>query len=349
MNGGEMSRFLYQIKYESGLTVAERNFQNPISTQNPKEIRIGKTPPILHILERYTRSEDQTISPSALNTYMECSLKFYFKYIAQIKEKEELAEELDHRLLGNIFHECSESLYATIPGGEITKAAIDTILANGSLIEEHIRRSYLKVYDPKISRLIDSGSNELILGVIKKYLREMFSYDKKICPFRLLAMENRFHVPVKIGIEGQEKTVFVGGFIDRIDRTDQGIRVIDYKTGADTTTFKTIASVFDPANPTRNKAAFQTMVYCLMYDHVHPSEQPLIPGIYSTKLLFGKDYDFRLKCDKELIQNFRYYQQEFSDHLRQLLEELFSPEHPFCQTDNEKKCRTCSYAGICRR
>ena len=349
MNGGEMSRFLYQIKYESGLTVAERNFQNPISTQNPKEIRIGKTPPILHILERYTRSEDQTISPSALNTYMECSLKFYFKYIAQIKEKEELAEELDHRLLGNIFHECSESLYATIPGGEITKAAIDTILANGSLIEAHIRRSYLKVYDPKISRLIDSGSNELILGVIKKYLREMFSYDKKICPFRLLAMENRFHVPVKIGIEGQEKTVFVGGFIDRIDRTDQGIRVIDYKTGADTTAFKTIASVFDPANPTRNKAAFQTMVYCLMYDHVHPSEQPLIPGIYSTKLLFGKDYDFRLKCDKELIQNFRYYQQEFSDHLRQLLEELFSPEHPFCQTDNEKKCRTCSYAGICRR
>jgi len=296
MNGGEMSRFLYQIKYESGLTVVERNFQNPISTQNPKEIRIGKTPPILHILERYTRSEDQTISPSALNTYMECSLKFYFKYIAQIKEKEELAEELDHRLLGNIFHECSESLYATIPGGEITKAAIDTILANGSLVEEHIRRSYLKVYDPKISRLIDSGSNELILGVIKKYLREMFSYDKKICPFRLLAMENRFHMPVKIGIEGQEKTVFVGGFIDRIDRTDQGIRVIDYKTGADTTAFKTIASVFDPANPTRNKAAFQTMVYCLMYDHVHPSEQPLIPGIYSTKLLFGKDYDFRLKC-----------------------------------------------------
>ena len=105
--------------------------------------------------------------------------------------------------MGNIFHECSESLYAAIPGGEITKAAIDTILANGSLIEEHIRRSNLKVYDPKISRLIDSGSNELILGVIKKYLREMFSYDKKICPFCLLAIENRFHVPEKIGIEGQ--------------------------------------------------------------------------------------------------------------------------------------------------
>lgn len=204
MNGGEMSRFLYQIKYESGLTVAERNFQNPISTQNPKEIRIGKTPPILHILERYTRSEDQTISPSALNTYMECSLKFYFKYIAQIKEKEELAEELDHRLLGNIFHECSESLYATIPGGEITKAAIDTILANGSLIEEHIRRSYLKVYDPKISRLIDSGSNELILGVIKNTSGRCFLTIKNMSfpvagygePFSR-ACKNRYRRPGK--------------------------------------------------------------------------------------------------------------------------------------------------------
>ena len=107
MNGGELSRFLYQIKNESWLTVVERNFQNPISNQNPKEIRIGKTPPILHILERYTRSEDQTISPSALNTYMECSLKFYFKYIAQIKEKEELAQELDNRHIAKIYHECS--------------------------------------------------------------------------------------------------------------------------------------------------------------------------------------------------------------------------------------------------
>lgn len=349
MNGGEMSRFLYQIKYESGLKIRESNFQNRISTQNPQIIRIDKNEEIMQILYEYTRSPEKTISPSALNTYLECPLRFYFKYIAGIEEKEEIAEELDHRLLGNIFHECSQSLYATITDPWITVEAIDSLLRNDKLIEEHILQSYLKVYDAKISRLIDSGSNELILNVIKKYLREMFTYDKQVCPFRILAMESRFYVPVRIETEQQPLQVYVGGYIDRVDQDKEGIRIIDYKTGADNTNFKTIESVFDSENPTRNKAAFQTMLYCLMYDHVHPSDTPLIPGIYSTKLLFGKNYNFRLKCDKDYICNFRNFENTFTDSLRNLLLELFSPAQPFGQTSNDKKCRNCSYAEICRR
>lgn len=349
MSGGEMSRFLYQIKYESGLPVRENNFQNRISTQNPRNIIISKTEEVMEALQVYQQSPEKSISPSALNTYMECPLKFYFKYIARIEEKEEIAEELDHRLLGNIFHECSQSLYATIPGGRITTETIDQLLQNDQLIDEHIRTSYLKVYDAKVSELIDSGTNELILGIVKKYFRKMLQYDRKICPFQLIAMESRFYVPVTIEIDKTPQKVFVGGYIDRVDKTQCGIRVIDYKTGTDTTTFKTIPSVFDPDNPTRNKAAFQTMLYCLMYDHVYPTEEPLIPGIYSAKLLFGKDYDFHSKCDKEYITNFRSQENEYLKCLCTLLEELFSPAKPFCQTDNEKKCRNCSYAGICRR
>ncbi len=349
VNGGEMSRFLYQIKYESGLHIQESNFQNRISTQTLQPISISKCPEIMEILSVYQQSAEKTLSPSAINTYLDCPLKFYFKYIARIEEKEEIAEELDHRLLGNIFHECSQSLYATIPGGYITIEAINSILHNDSLIDEHIHASYQKVYGVRISQLIDSGSNELILNVIKKYIREMLQYDKKICPFRILAMETRFFVPVQIRIEERPQTIYVGGYIDRVDQTDQGIRVIDYKTGADTTLLKTIASVFDSSNPTRNKAALQTMLYCLMFDHVSPTNNPLIPGIYSTKLLFGKDYDYHLKCDKNYISDFRPYEKEYRSELVTLLEKIFSPSVPFNQTNNEKKCRTCPYARICRK
>lgn len=349
VNGGEMSRFLYQLKYESGLKIRESNFQNRISTQNPQIIRIDKNKEIMQILHEYTQSSEKTISPSALNTYLECPLRFYFRYIAGIEEKEEIAEELDHRLLGNIFHECSQSLYATLPSPWITTEAIDQLLRNDPLIEKHILHSYLKVYDAKISRLMDSGSNELILNVIKKYLREMFTYDKQMCPFRILAMENRFYVPVHIATEQESLDIYIGGYIDRVDQDKEGIRIIDYKTGADNTNFKTIESVSDPENPTRNKAAFQTMLYCLMYDHVHPSDTPLIPGIYSTKLLFGKNYNFRLKCDKDYIRNFRNFEATFISSLKNLLQELFSPAQAFCQTSNDKKCKNCSYAEICRR
>lgn len=349
MSGGEMSRFLYQIKYESGLPIQESNFQNLISTQNPRSIIIEKNEDIMQILETYTESPGKTISPSALNTYLECPLRFYFKYIARIEEKEEITEELDHRLLGNIFHECSQSLYATISNHIITVEAIDRILNDTTLIDESIKASYLKVYDPKISKLIDNGSNELILGIIKKYILKMFTYDKQFCPFRMLAMEERFYVPLHIQTEEKEQTVYIGGFIDRVDQTENGIRIIDYKTGTDNTSIKTIESVFNPENPTRNKAAFQTMLYCLMFDHVCPSEKPLIPGIYSIKLLFGKNYNFRLKCDKEYISDFRHSEETFIVQLKNVLQELFSPSHPFCQTTDNNKCRNCSYAEICRR
>ena len=177
----------------------------------------------------------------------------------------------------------------------------------------------------------------------------MLAYDKNLCPFQLVAMEEKFTVPVKIQTPAGQKSVFIGGFIDRIDETTKGVRVIDYKTGTDNTTFKSVSSVFDPENTTRNKAAFQTMLYCLMFSHTTPVHKPLIPGIYSTKALFGKDYNYMLKCDKEYIHDFNAYREEFLNNLTPLLERLYSPDVPFTQTTQGKKCRNCPYNTICRK
>lgn len=349
LNTGEMSRFLYQIKYESGLPIRENHFQNRISLQEVPPIAIEKNQYIREKLEKYTCSEENALSPSALNTYMDCPVKFYFKYLADIREKDEIAEELDHRLLGNIFHECSQSLYATVAQEEITAPVIDSLLRNRNLIDEHIRKSYLKLYDQNVNQLMDNGSNELILGIIRKYILQMLTYDKKMCPFRIISMEKKYYVPLSLRIDNRPKTVFIGGIIDRIDQTKEAVRIIDYKTGADNTLFKNIPSVFDVRNSTRNKAAFQTLLYCLMFRHTYRGNQALIPGIYSTKLLFGKDYNYRLKCDKEYILDFESYKDEFLEYLSRLVEEIFADHTTFTQTLQEKKCRTCNYSAICNK
>lgn len=346
---GEMSRFLYQIKYESGLPIKESNFQNHIFVQDPLPIEISKNQPILTSLSDLGNSEEKPLSPSALNNYLDCPVKFYFKYIADIKEKEEIAEELDHRLLGNIFHESSESLYSTVAEHTITPEIIDSLLNNRTLIDEHIQTSYLHFYDSRTSRLISSGSNELILEIIRKYIRKMLEYDKKQCPFDIISMEKKYSFPLDIRIGDCPRTVYIGGIIDRVDQTKEAIRIIDYKTGSDTTTFKDIPSIFNRENPSRNKAAFQTMLYCLMFGHKHPEEVPLVPGIYSTKLLFAPDYDHRLKCDKDYILNFERYREEFLENLRGLLQELFSDSAFFTQTSIDKKCHSCQYSCICRK
>ncbi|WP_251619724.1 PD-(D/E)XK nuclease family protein [Odoribacter lunatus] len=347
INSGEMSRYMYQIKYESGLPVKEINFQNHISVSNTPAITVEKNTRINAWLETVGDTDTHPLSPSALNTYIDCPLKFYFKYTAGIKEQEEIAEELDHRLLGNIFHECAESLYATVAQETITPEIIDRFLNSQSLIDEHIQRSYLNFYDREVSQLLDSGSNELILPIIRKYLLQMFRYDRKICPFRIISMEKKYVFPLQIDLNGITRTIHIGGIIDRIDETKNAIRIIDYKTGSDTTTFKNIESLFDGGNTTRNKAAFQTLLYCLMFGHTDNRSKPLQPGIYSTKLLFAPDYNHLLKHDQEFIINFDRYKDEFAPLLKQLLEKLYSPDVPFTQALDEKKCRTCPYAAIC--
>lgn len=349
VNSGEMSRFLYQMKYESGLPIRESNFQNSISTQNPREIAIPKTEEIMQILEQYKVSEKKALSPSALNIYIECPLRFYFKYIAYIKEKDEIAEELDQRLLGTIFHACSQSLYGAVSGGHITAEVIKSMLHNDKLLEKHINDAYKNIYNTQISQLLDSGSNELLLNVVKKYIRAMLSYDKSIAPFNILALEQCFYVPIPLEIDGKKQNIFIGGYIDRVDKTEQGIRVIDYKTGSDTTGFKNIPSIFDAENQNRNKAALQTMLYCMMYDYSCPGDLPLIPGIYNTKQLFGKNYDYHLVCNKDIINNFNHFKTEYLQELTALLNRIFSKEYPFTQTSDEKKCSNCSHAGICRK
>lgn len=349
INTGEMSRYLYQIKYESGLSVRETNFQNHISIQNNKPIEIPKNGEILRSLSESCGSEAECLSPSALNTYLDCPVKFYFKYVAGIKEKDQIAEELDHRLLGNIFHESSESLYTTVAQEEITPEILNRLIHNQPLIDRHIQESYLHFYNHQVSQLLNSGSNELILEIIRKYIRQMFRYDQQICPFRFISMEKKYTFPIRIHTGENQRMIFIGGVIDRIDETAQAIRIIDYKTGADTTAFKNIASIFDGSNPLRNKAAFQTLLYCLMYESRYTGNKPLVPGIYSTKLLFDSGYSHLLQCDKEAIHNFGQYREEFQQYLEKLLTEIFTPGCSFRQTTNEKKCRTCPYSGICRK
>ncbi len=86
-----------------------------------------------------------------------------------------------------------------------------------------------------------------------------------------------------------------------------------------------------------------------MFGRGELQKKPLQPGIYSTKLLFDPDYSPLLKQDKDPIINFDRYKDEFENLLKQLLKKLFSPEEAFPPTTNEKKCRTCPYASICRK
>jgi hypothetical protein len=112
---GEKSRYIHQMMVEMGINKKEEVIYVPIDLKNHGEITIEKEPEVMKLLDRYVIRPDGSshtnFSPSALSMYMDCRLKFYLRYLAEIKEKEEVKEEVDASVFGNIAHYSMEFLY----------------------------------------------------------------------------------------------------------------------------------------------------------------------------------------------------------------------------------------------
>ncbi|MDR2414696.1 MAG: PD-(D/E)XK nuclease family protein [Odoribacteraceae bacterium] len=341
-NAGEMSRFLYQLKYESGTPPRERYLQEEIVARPARPVAIPANDEIARCLERFTR-EGSGLSPSALNVYLDCRLKFYFRYVARIREKENLVGELDYRTLGNIFHEMTRAIYHSFPG-LVTAAVIDRVARDDRAIDQYARAAREKILDSEHARAFDDGTGELALSVVKKYARKVLEHDRGLAPFEILALEQPCRT---FFVTGNGPRVWVEGNVDRVDRLSSGARVIDYKTGVDKGEFKSVASLFDPADKQRNKAAFQTILYCIAYADEHPAELPPRPGLYSLRAFFAPRRDDRFFLAGAPLDSIEAIIPEFRERLVALVDEIFSPGLTFSPTTLRDKCRTCPYNAVC--
>ncbi|HLZ17285.1 MAG TPA: PD-(D/E)XK nuclease family protein, partial [Cyclobacteriaceae bacterium] len=140
----------------------------------------------------------------------------------------------------------------------------------------------------------------------------------------------------------------LGGTIDRVDRKGNEVRIIDYKTGRDELDFKDVESLF-ARDGKRNKAAFQTLLYALLYRNNNPAGVKIVPGLINRNNLFDDDFRFGLRINKEYLTDATPLFPEFENRLNALLEEIFNPGEVFDQTQREEACKICPFTGICYR
>lgn len=353
MQTGEMSRFLYQIKYESDFQVKEKSPSYEIAFKDAKSIHVQKNERIMNFLSEYCKDGKKSFSPSALNTYMNCSLSFYFKYIAGMKEPDEVQEEIDPLTFGNLFHWALEQLYLPYVGKEISTSDLENIRKNKPLIEQILRNSFRKNYFQmeEEQQVEISGRNLLILDILKKYVDRMLLIDRQFTPFKVVSLEGKYRIKIPIS---KERKVNIGGLIDRVDQVGETVRILDYKTGKADLQFQNIASLFEKEGKNRNKAAFQTFLYCLFFEYKYGNDHPISPGIYSLKEFFTDKFNWVLnqkegRAKAVPVTNYEYYRQEFTEGLKELLNEIFDESIPFMQVENTDTCRNCLYAEICHR
>src|SRR5690606_15936333 len=62
-------------------------------------------------LEQIKRDLKRGLYPSSLNTYINCSLKYYFSRIAKMQEADEVEEQLDAAQFGTLVHQVLEDFF----------------------------------------------------------------------------------------------------------------------------------------------------------------------------------------------------------------------------------------------
>lgn len=354
IGGQEMSRFLQQIIHEQPFPIKHNLLNTPVKTGKTADIIINKDQQIINILNEFLIEKDMSAKrwfyPSTLYTYLNCRLQFYFKYVARIREADEMDDEVDARLFGNILHNTMESLYENYKQKTVEKKDIKLLRKKIlPVITQEFKKEFGVAEDGDFEF---TGNNIIQRQMLIKFINRILDQDEKIVPFTITALEtdnaDGFQIGLPITIDGDTREVGLKAKIDRLDEHNGNIRVIDYKTGKDDFNFRTIDGLFVRDEKT-NKAAFQTLFYSHVYSAKEKPHQPVTPGLYSRTNVFSEDFDYRLYMNKRPISNYNEVIDEYEKQLKILLEELFDPTIPFDQTTDLNKCSFCSFAGICKR
>ena len=356
LSTGEMSRFMSQLKYETNYAINEKTLNFDINISEPKAITVAKGEDIQQKLNEYLNNGKRSFSPSAINSYIDCSLKFYYRYIAGLKEADEVSEEIDAADFGNVLHETMHLLYKEFKGKLVNKSDLETLSKHNDKIKRAIytafKTQYFKVEVDEDIEL--TGRNILIYEVLIKYIRQLIKSDIKYLPFTIEGLEKRFKISPLVNVNGKDQNVNISGTIDRIDRTEGVVRVLDYKTGGDKNEFTDLASLFDHEKEKRNKAVLQTFLYSYAYKTESNNGYIVQPGIYKIKDVFNSDFKFEILHiegrNKVKVLDYNQYAEEFESLLKETLADIFNKDIDFSQViDGSKVCQYCPYSGLCYR
>ena len=357
LNRGEWSRFMLQFLIEWKHPILLQTLQAKQSPQGSTAITLPKTPEVMQKMwHRFSleANKDALLSPSALNCYLDCTLRFYFKYVARLKAPDEVNADIDSATFGSIFHLAAENIYKdlTAHGKVINKETIEALLKHPLKLESYVDNAFKELFFhiPQEEMSEYNGTQLINSEVIVRYLRQLLKHDYAYAPFTFEASEKDVFEEVSIHTPNGDLTTHIGGVIDRMDSKDGILRIVDYKTGGSADKSQSIDSLF-MRDKNRSGYIFQTFLYASIMSRL--SQQRIAPALLYIHRAAADDYSpiIRIKEDKEVeeVLDFSIYEGKFRGKLQELLEEIFHPDIPFTQTDVEDKCTYCDFKAMCRK
>lgn len=359
LNRGEWSRFMLQFLIEWPHPITRQFLEAGQSPQGTSPITVEKTPDVMRRMQSLfdVRTNPKAkFSPSALNYYLDCPLKFYYRYVAGLSAPDEVSAEIDSATFGSIFHYTAEHIYKdlTTHGKVINKEALETLLRNEVKLQDYVDTAFKKLFFnvPQNEKPEYNGVQLINSAVIARYLKQLLQNDLRYAPFTFIASEMEVDEPIDIQTPKGVIKSRIGGIIDRMDSKDGTLRIVDYKTGGDADTPPHVESLFIP-DKKRSNYVFQTFLYAAIMCRKQPTMK-IAPALlyihraatetYSPVIQMGEP-----RKPKEAVEDFSKYEKEYRERLQGLLEEIFNPEKSFTQTEIIEKCTYCDFKALCKR
>lgn len=359
LNRGEWSRFMLQFLIEWPHPITRQFLEAGQSPQGTSSITVEKTPDVMRRMQSLfdVRANPKAkFSPSALNYYLDCPLKFYYRYVAGLSAPDEVSAEIDSATFGSIFHYAAEHIYKdlTTHGKVINKEALETLLRNEVKLQDYVDTAFKKLFFnvPQNEKPEYNGVQLINSAVIARYLKQLLQNDLRYAPFTFIASEMEVDEPIDIQTPKGVIKSRIGGIIDRMDSKDGTLRIVDYKTGGDADTPPHVESLFIP-DKKRSNYVFQTFLYAAIMCRKQPTMK-IAPALlyihraatetYSPVIQMGES-----RKPKEAVEDFSKYEKEYRERLQRLLEEIFNPEKSFTQTEIIEKCTYCDFKALCKR
>lgn len=346
-NTGEPTRFLRQLEYESGYDFDYLEHKQQVASELKSRVIVQKDEQVMRVLRDYLTGKS-ALSASAITTYVNCPLQFFYKYVARVEEPKEISENLEANYIGSMLHYVMETFYREL----MTESPLMTkerIIEHRKTVPDLAIRAFSQVmFENDQQQIIHNGMQKVVLAIVREYAAIILDHDENEAPFEILALEQRDQVKFKFELNGQSQEVTLHGIIDRIDLKNGLTRIVDYKTGADILRYSNLADVFDTNGNKQNKALIQTLFYTYVFEKANGKEF-VEPNLYSTRnmrkegtfFIEGKE---KIKLNGEKLESVK---QEFLTFLSARLAELFDENIPFIPTENESNFMYSPYLTLC--
>ncbi|MDR0863649.1 MAG: PD-(D/E)XK nuclease family protein, partial [Candidatus Symbiothrix sp.] len=358
----EMSRFLLQLLIDPALKnkIERFSLQSGIQPWQSEPIQVEKDAALLDALKNQydlnTNPDAYRLSPTALNSYINCSYKFYLEYVQGLRNKEELADELDNSVFGSIFHSAAEFLYReigaryTVHGAPFTvrQEDFDDYLEYPHKIRNLVLQAFEEEYfkGRKVVEEDFNGEQLINFHVICKMLERLIRFDRQRTPFTIHGLE--WKVSSVFTLDERNIRLNIGGVIDRLEEKDGKYYILDYKTGGKAKDCKSLEELFEQKND-RAAHIFQTFVYASTLLQQEGFDKPVVPELLYIQQAAKAGYSPVVVYNKEAVEDFRTLNPDFKRLLLEKINELFDSAIPFQQTQMTKTCEYCDFREMCNR